>query len=121
MYYSNKRLVNSSLIYGCCGTIKLIVNLASIAAFVFFLPLALATPSQAASDTDLPRKAGQAPGAGVMRDASGNRVGTLEQQGADTQVIRDASGNRIGTRERSGAGWIERDAQGRRVGTVDGR
>lgn len=66
--------------------------------------LALAASAWAADNRQLLRHGAQAPGAGVMRDASGNRVGTVEQQGGCSRVIRDASGNRIGTMERSGIG-----------------
>lgn len=49
--------------------------------------LVLAAPAWAADNRQLLRQGAQAPGAGVMRDSSGNRVGTVEQQGGGSRVL----------------------------------
>lgn len=58
---------------------------------------------------------------GTLRDASGNRLGSVEAQPPGTLVIRDADGNRVGSLERLGAGWVLHDRNGNRVGSLEGR
>lgn len=85
------------------------------------LALTLATPTGAAGNSsNLLRQASQTAGQGVMREVSGNRTGTMEQQG-NARVVRDKSENTVDTIERQGNAKVIRDRNGNTVVTVDSR
>lgn len=54
----------------------------------------------------------------TRRDASGRRLGTVEQS-LGGYVLRDSSGRRTGTVEAGPGGYVQRDSEGQRVGTME--
>jgi hypothetical protein len=58
----------------------------------------------------------------IIRDADGNRTGTVERGIGERQIIRDKDGNRVGTIEPGvGDRKVIRDKDGERKGTIERR